>query len=218
MNTRTACIGMLSVSFAALLSAAMATSATAQPAAAIRIVPNDIGGVVTGAKGPEAGVWVIAETADLPTKFVKIVVTDDQGRYVLPDLPKANYDIWVPRLWPCRFTQGESAAGQGSRPQSRAGAQPRRGRRVLSGHLLVFDAEYPARQFVPRHRPARQRHARDVEGSGPVAALRQDRRLHPLPSARRSGDAHHSRGSSAISTPAPTHGSDACNRARPAPA
>jgi len=54
-----------------------------------------IGGVVTGAKGPEAGVWVIAETADLPTKFVKIVVTDDQGRYVLPDLPKANYDIWV---------------------------------------------------------------------------------------------------------------------------
>ncbi len=95
MNTRTASIGMLSVSFAALLSAATATSATAQPAAGIRIVPNDIGGVVSGAKGPEAGVWVIAETADLPTKFVKIVVTDDQGRYVLPDLPKANYDIWV---------------------------------------------------------------------------------------------------------------------------
>jgi len=60
MNTRTASIGMLSVSFAALLSAATATSATAQPAAGIRIVPNDIGGVVTGAKGPEAGVWVIA--------------------------------------------------------------------------------------------------------------------------------------------------------------
>ena len=38
---------------------------------------------------------MIAETTDLPTKFIKIVVTDDQGRYVLPDLPKANYDIWV---------------------------------------------------------------------------------------------------------------------------
>src|SRR6266480_4127578 len=95
MNTRAACTGMLSVSFAALLSAATATSATAQPAAGIRIVPNDIGGVVTGAKGPEAGVWVIAETADLPTKFVKIVVTDDSGRYVLPQLPKANYKVWA---------------------------------------------------------------------------------------------------------------------------
>ena len=50
-----------------------------------------IGGVVTGPKGPEAGVWVIAETTDLPTKFAKIVVTDDQGRYALPELPKA---IW----------------------------------------------------------------------------------------------------------------------------
>src|SRR5437879_13830834 len=56
---------------------------------------DDIGGVVTSAKGPEAGVWVIAETTDLPTRFAKIVVTDDQGRYVLPDLPKANYNIWV---------------------------------------------------------------------------------------------------------------------------
>jgi hypothetical protein len=55
----------------------------------------DIGGVVTSPKGPEAGVWVIAETAELPTKFVKIVVTDDQGRYLVPDLPKANYDVWV---------------------------------------------------------------------------------------------------------------------------
>ena len=51
--------------------------------------------MVTGVRGPEAGVWVIAETADLPTKFVKIVVTDEKGRYVLPQLPKANYRVWV---------------------------------------------------------------------------------------------------------------------------
>src|SRR6201995_5379182 len=57
--------------------------------------PNAMGGVVMGPKGPEAGVWVIAETNDLPTKYVKIVVTDDQGRYVIPDLPKATYDVWV---------------------------------------------------------------------------------------------------------------------------
>ena len=61
----------------------------------VRIDPDDIGGVVSGAKGPEAGVWVIAETTELPTKFAKIVVTDDRGRYVLPDLPKATYNVWV---------------------------------------------------------------------------------------------------------------------------
>ncbi len=56
---------------------------------------DDIAGVVTGASGPEAGVWVIAETSDLPTKFARIVVTDDEGRYLIPDLPRASYDVWV---------------------------------------------------------------------------------------------------------------------------
>ena len=61
----------------------------------VRIGNADIGGVVTSTNGAEAGVWVIAETTELPTKFVKIVVTDDQGRYLVPDLPKANYNVWV---------------------------------------------------------------------------------------------------------------------------
>src|SRR6058998_4222029 len=56
---------------------------------------KDIAGVVESSKGPEAGVWVIAETTELPTKFVRIVVTDDQGRYVLPDLPRASYQVFV---------------------------------------------------------------------------------------------------------------------------
>ena len=63
--------------------------------AAIAAAEHDIAGVVTGPNGPEAGVWVIAETTELPTKFVKIVVTDDRGRYVIPELPKANYSVWV---------------------------------------------------------------------------------------------------------------------------
>jgi len=67
----------------------------AQQNAAVKIDSDDIGGVVTGPSGPEAGVWVIAETTDLPTKFAKIVVTDDRGRYVVPDLPKAKYKVWV---------------------------------------------------------------------------------------------------------------------------
>jgi hypothetical protein len=63
--------------------------------AAVTVDADNIGGVVTSANGPEAGVWVIAETTDLQTKFRKIVVTDDRGRYLIPDLPKANYKIWV---------------------------------------------------------------------------------------------------------------------------
>jgi len=66
-----------------------------QQPAAPAIDADDIGGVVTGAQGPEAGVWVVAETRNLPTRLIKSVVTDDRGRYVLPDLPKAEYDVWV---------------------------------------------------------------------------------------------------------------------------
>ena len=61
----------------------------------VKVDDDDIGGTVMGPDGPEAGVWVIAETTDLPTKFNKIVVTDALGRYLLPDLPDATYKIWV---------------------------------------------------------------------------------------------------------------------------
>lgn len=72
-----------------------AVTGSAFAAAAAKVSANVVTGVVTSAKGPEAGVWVIAETSDLPTRFIKIVVTDDQGRYLLPELPKAKYKIWV---------------------------------------------------------------------------------------------------------------------------
>jgi len=75
----------------------LAANLPAWPLAAqtVPIGAADIAGAVTGPNGPEAGVWVIAETHDLPTKFVRIVVTDDQGRYLIPDLPKATYAVWV---------------------------------------------------------------------------------------------------------------------------
>src|SRR5207253_3075590 len=94
-KSKSARTAMLGASITALLSAACLTVPAQAAPAQIRIAAADIGGTVTGAKGPEAGVWVIAETRDLPTKYVKIVVTDDAGRYVIPDLPKASYDIWV---------------------------------------------------------------------------------------------------------------------------
>jgi hypothetical protein len=88
--------GVAAIAIAALLNTPPAQVAAQQTSpAGITVGDSDLGGVVTSPNGPEAGVWVIAETKDLPTKLVKIVVTDDQGRYVLPELPKANYDIWV---------------------------------------------------------------------------------------------------------------------------
>ena len=87
----------LYVSVAAIAIAGFLAAAPARVSAqtAVAIDNDDIGGVVTGANGPEAGVWVIAETTDLPTRYAKMVVTDDQGRYVVPDLPKAKYKVWV---------------------------------------------------------------------------------------------------------------------------
>src|SRR2546423_12884693 len=86
---KTLYLGVVASALAALLTACLSTQGTGSAGA------NDIAGVVTGANGPEAGVWVIAETNDLPTKFAKLVVTDDRGRFLIPDLPKANYGVWV---------------------------------------------------------------------------------------------------------------------------
>jgi hypothetical protein len=88
--------GLLALGSAAILAVPLTgTGARQSGGQAVPIDADDLGGVVTGPKGPEAGVWVIAETTDLPTRFAKIVVTDEQGRYVIPDLPKANYSVWV---------------------------------------------------------------------------------------------------------------------------
>ena len=95
-TTRGFSSGMVAAGIALFLAAGQASLSAQQVTdPAIRIGDKDLGGVVTSANGPEAGVWVIAETTGLPTKFAKIVVTDDRGRYVMPDLPKANYSVWV---------------------------------------------------------------------------------------------------------------------------
>src|SRR5712692_3458595 len=90
------CLSVAAVGVLAFAAAAPAqVNAQVRAQTAVAIDNDDIGGVVTGANGPEAGVWVIAETTDLPTRYAKMVVTDDQGRYVVPDLPKAKYKVWV---------------------------------------------------------------------------------------------------------------------------
>ena len=80
---------------ATLLAACGGGGSRRRSATTVAIDNDDIGGTVNGPAGPEAGVWVIAETEDFDTRYAKIVVTDDQGRYVVPDLPPANYQVWV---------------------------------------------------------------------------------------------------------------------------
>src|SRR5436305_15127366 len=94
--TRSLRWGLLTLA-AVIAAAGMSGQISAQQPAgeSVKIDQHAIGGVVTGAQGPEAGVWVIAETNSLPTKMVKIVVTDERGRYAIPDLPAATYDVWV---------------------------------------------------------------------------------------------------------------------------
>ena len=75
---------------AIVASAAGLVSSTQSPLEA-----GDIDGVVRSPQGSEAGVWVIAETDDLDTGFRKIVVTDGDGRFLVPDLPTATYRVWV---------------------------------------------------------------------------------------------------------------------------
>ena len=79
----------------ASLAIAWSGPASAQQKQALKVSSDSIGGQVTGANGPEAGVWVIAETTDLPTKYAKMVVTNDAGQFVIPQLPAAKYKIWV---------------------------------------------------------------------------------------------------------------------------
>jgi hypothetical protein len=97
MTSRVGRWGIVTLTFAGafIASLVLVTAGQAPGSASVAIDNDDIGGVVTGARGPEAGVWVIAETTSLPTRLIKSVVTDDRGRFVVPDLPNAEYDVWV---------------------------------------------------------------------------------------------------------------------------
>ena len=131
---------------AAVLALAMfAAGARAQQNAvpAVAIDDDDIGGVVTSRFGPEAGVWVIAQTTELGTRFAKIAVTDERGRYIVPDLPKAHYQVWVRGYG--LVDSPKVAAEPGKILNLTAGncTEPRRGGAVLSGDLLGLDDQDP---------------------------------------------------------------------------
>ena len=156
-----------SIAIAALLAMPAAPAQAQQGDPAIRIGASDFGGVVTGPNGPEAGVWVIAETTDLPTKFAKIVVTDDHGRYVMPDLPKANYEVWVRGYGLVDSAEVESAPGKIARPDRGARRRTRRPRPSTTRRMYWYSMlKIPPAERVSRHRRQGQRHRRDDEDPG----------------------------------------------------
>ncbi len=168
------------------------------PPPAVSIDADDIGGVVTGRNGPEAGVWVIAETTELGTRFAKMVVTDDLGRYLIPDLPQANYSVWVrgyglvdsPRVTSHARADREPHRGAGAERESRSGVLPR--------HLLVLDALDSGPEFFPGYGAERQRDAGRLPDTGTMVERRPVERLRQLPPAGRQGHARDSRGTGHI--------------------
>ena len=114
MTRRVLHLQLAAVGVALILAGIVGSVGSAQAPRAVSVDADDIGGVVTGPKGPEAGVWVIAETTDLPTRLIKSVVTDDQGRYLLPDLPKGELRRVGARLRSGRFTEDSRRRRDGS--------------------------------------------------------------------------------------------------------
>ena len=122
------------------------------------VLPQEgyIAGVVRSASGPEAGVWVIAETDDLPTKLTKIVVTDDEGRFVLPQLPMVNYHVWV--------------RGYGLRDSKKQYLRPGDHNVVLEVEPAATPAEaakvYPADYWLSLREPPKEEEFPAAGGSG----------------------------------------------------
>ena len=154
------------------------------PALAQSLVPiknSDIGGVVSGPNGTEAGVWVIAETHGLPTRYAKMVVTDDRGRFVIPDLPTANYAVWVRGYGLVDSPKVEARPGERLALEAVAGHKRGGGRPVLPGDILVFDAE------DSRRRSVRWQERYSAKGDAKrMAQSDEEQRLHRLSPTRQS--------------------------------
>jgi len=146
VTTALLCVGLI-----CLIARFAARPANAQQKGAPPTGPAGyITGVVQGANGPEAGVWVIAETKDLLTGFIKIVVTDDQGRFTLPELPNANYKVWVRGYGLADSTPIEMkpAANQVTLKATSA-KTPQEAAKVYPGNYWLSLMEPPAKSLFP---------------------------------------------------------------------
>ena len=144
---------------------------------------GDIGGVVTSANGPEEGVWVIAETTSLPTKFVKSVVTGDGGRYLIPDLPEAAYDVWVRGYGLVDSDRTTAAPGDTVDLTATVAETPAEAARVYPANYWYSLIRPPRRPSSPGSGAGRQRHRRQPAAPGPVDR-HPETGLHAVPPAR----------------------------------
>ena len=134
------------VSLPAAAVAALVTSALAgQPPAG----GDDLRGTVRGPAGPEAGVWVIAETDDLDTGFRKIVVTGDDGRFLVPDLPEASYRVWVRGYGLVDSDPVTAEPGQTLALEAVPAASPQEAARVYPANYWYSLLEPPAADEFP---------------------------------------------------------------------
>ena len=136
-----------------------------------------ITGVVQGAKGPEAGVWVIAETKDLPTNFIKIVVTNDQGRFLLPELPNASYSVWVRGygLVDSERQTMKPATDAGDVERVNPAKTPQEAAKVYPGNYWLSMLEPPAASEFPGTGTAGQRPRHRHADAEPLDQLAQVR-------------------------------------------
>lgn len=115
---------------------------------------DDIAGTVTGPNGPEAGVWVIAETRELSTNFVKIVVTDDQGRYLIPDLPNVNYTVWARGYGLMDSAKTRARPGQAVNITATPAPNPRAAAEIYPANYWYAMLNVPAKSEFPGTGPA----------------------------------------------------------------
>jgi hypothetical protein len=137
--------------FGALTHIAAQRPRTAVPG--VSVDSDDIGGVVQSPKGPEEGVWVIAETAALPTKLRKIVVTDERGRFVLPDLPNATYKLWVRGYGLADSMPVDAKPGETVALSVRTAENPREAAKVFPGNYWLSLIEVPSKKSFPMKIP-----------------------------------------------------------------
>jgi len=163
-------------------------------ASEIALSARDLGGVVTGDRGPEAGVWVIAETTDLPTRFAKIVVTDEMGRFVIPDLPHASYQVWVRGYGLVDSPKVGSEPGRRLSLKAVTAPSEKAAARVLPGRVLVLDApDPPTRANFPGTGEKGNGHRRDDEGSA-LLDRHPEERMPVVPRTGFEGNSGNSRG------------------------
>ena len=178
------CLGGLAIVIVAWL-AVLPVELSSQQSVTVQIDTDDIGGVVTSAKGPEAGVWVIAETTELPTRFASMVVTDDRRALCLPDLPKANYSIWVRGYGLVDSPKVKSAPGKILNLKAVVAPNEAAAAQILSGDPLVFDDEDSGEERVRR-----QGDSSAKDDPRRLFESDEEQRLRQLPCDRPALDAH----------------------------